>query len=89
MFWSLITLFDLTDTQTIWTIPAIQFTHRVLIPEAATLLIQDDLKCTRERAMEVKAFSTSFGMMTFPADDDLDFRQLQDLVWNLKVITEI
>lgn len=61
----------------------------MLIPEAATLLIQDDLKCTQEYAMEVKAFSTSFGMMTFLANNDLDFRQLQDLIRNLKVITEI
>ena len=67
----------------------IEFTYRVLIPEAATMLIQDDLKCTRERAMEVKALSTSFGMMAYPADDDLDFRRLQDLVRSLRVITEI
>ena len=88
LFWTLITLFDLTATQTIWTIPVIEFTYRVLIPEAATMLIQDDLKCTRERALELKNLSTSFGMMAYPADDDLDFRQLQDLVRSLRVITE-
>ena len=66
----------------------IEFTYRVLIPEAATMLIQDDLKCTRERALELKNLSTCFGMMAYPADDDLDFRQLQDLVRSLRVITE-
>lgn len=88
MFWGLLALLELTHEHTVWTIPAWEFTNRVLIPEATVLFIQEDLNVTRERAIEIKIASSSYGMAAHPTNDELDFRELQATVRILRVIVE-
>ena len=86
IYWSLIALFDLSVEQKISMVPAFDFIHHVLISEATILLIQEDLDVGREQAIEIKDLSSSYGIMAYPTDDDLDFRRVQATVRNLRLI---
>ena len=88
MFWSLLALLELTREQTVWTIPAWEFTNHVLIPEATVLFIQEDLNVTREHAIEIKIASSSYGMAAHRTNNELDFCQLQATVRILRVIVK-
>ncbi|KAH7106732.1 RTC4-like domain-containing protein, partial [Auriculariales sp. MPI-PUGE-AT-0066] len=46
------------------------FTHAVLVPEAALLLIQQDQRTPREAALKTMRASSRFGALMFPDDDD-------------------
>lgn len=52
----------------------------VLIREAATLLIQDDLCITRERAIYVEKRSQNFGTAFHPGDDSTHLQSAIDRV---------
>ena len=82
-------LFEFSADQIIGMIPTFKFTNRVLILEATILLIQEDLKTTQECAIEIKNLSSSYGMMAYPPDDNLDFCNVQALMWNLRVLVGI
>jgi hypothetical protein len=60
---------------TLWGFPFLKFVERVLIPEVATLLIQDDfgldsgLLKDRNAALKIKDDSTVYGNMQYPYED--------------------
>jgi hypothetical protein len=46
-----------------------QFTRRVLVPEAAVLLVMEDCKCSREDAVETVIESRLYGMAVNGLED--------------------
>jgi hypothetical protein len=50
----------------------VNFTRRVLLPEAAVLLTQDDLQIPREKAIEILRMSRHYGMTMHPQEDSKD-----------------
>jgi RTC4-like domain len=50
----------------------VNFTRRILLPEAAVLLAQDDLQISREKAIEILRTSRHYGMTMHPEDDSKD-----------------
>lgn len=50
----------------------VNFARRVLLPETAVLLTQDDLGISREQAVNVFLASRQYGMTMHPQDDSND-----------------
>lgn len=48
------------------------FVRRVLVPEAASLLIQEDLQISRDQALKVMKESREYGAAMFPESDGSD-----------------
>ncbi|KAI0054518.1 hypothetical protein BV25DRAFT_1816946 [Artomyces pyxidatus] len=85
ILWSLTEMLDLDIIDSIHSIPTPVFLERVLIPEAAVLLIQEDLGLTREQALATKEKSLSYGSILFPEDDTINPRDVRRIVRNLQV----
>jgi hypothetical protein len=56
------------DTQSIAPITHSEFIQRVLVPEAATSLIQEDMHQSREAALDTLRASAQYGVALFPHD---------------------
>jgi len=69
-------------TSSLWGFPFLKFIERVLIPETAILLIQDDfgldmdLDSDRVLALELKDDSTLYGNMQYPYEDEEEINRL-------------
>jgi hypothetical protein len=67
---------DLDDGGLVWGFPLTKFVERVMIPEAALLLIQDDfgldlaVPADRKLAIDLKDDSTPYGNKKYPYEDD-------------------
>lgn len=48
----------------------VDFVRRVLLPEAAVLLTQDDLTVSRDKVIEILLASREYGVAMYPEDDD-------------------
>ena len=64
---------DSVDLAKIAPVPATDFMHRVLVPEAGVALVQEDMDIDAETALQIVKDSSSYGLQMFPVldkDDD-------------------
>lgn len=68
MFGKLTTMFPQADH---YPLTAINFVRRVLLPETAVLLTQEDLGCSRQEAINVLRDSREYGLVMHPDNEGL------------------